>query len=85
MDYGGDNPKIIKEGTVISVEVKRAKDLTWGEITSVMKVVCNCEDNEENRCGFGHDFHFRYWLNSIHGEGTYESNPYVFIIGVEYD
>ena len=67
----------------VSVEVKRVQDIKWKEIGNIMRAVCNCEDNEENICYFGHDGHFKHYINQVYGQGTYESNPYVFYVEVK--
>jgi hypothetical protein len=65
----------------LEIEVKRVQDINWEEITNIMKAVCTCEDNEENRCYFGHDGHFRNWLEK---QGiSYKENPYIFTIKVK--
>ena len=63
------------KGTVKSVGVKRVQELSVDEINEIGFI-------NGKSYGFFYDW-FKDWIDSIHGEGTYEVNPYVFIVGVE--
>ena len=58
--------------TTATIEVKRVQELTIGDNRKITANTCfSLSDND--------------WLDSIYGQGTYESNPYVFIVTFEKD
>lgn len=82
MDMGMSNhdaPEMTSEqsrikGTVTSIEAKRVQELKYNELIHLFGGKLPYPQTLEN---------FVESFDSIHREGTYESNPYVFIVGVE--
>ena len=67
---------------VLNVRVVRVQDITWKEITQIMRAVCTCSEDEEV-CSFGHDGHFRNWINNYFNDiNTYKKTPCVLLLEI---
>ena len=80
LDYDMFNCQLAEsriKGTTISIEVKRVKDLTIKQ-----RDLCFTWQISD---AVGNTFSYTWieYFDSIYGQGTYESNPYVFIVTFE--
>ena len=66
----------LKDFTTSTIEVKRVQDLTHYQVYNM--------DSSISTPYVRRDWNnVKEWIDSIYGKGTYESNPYVFIVKIE--